>query len=184
MSSHILYNPAVLGHTCKQVVHLISEDMTIAQDHTFVMIGLVRNIEKFHLCFLERLVCLALVTRNTRSNNISPSVSASAALGLDVIPAKHPVVLCVDPAVSTHIAVTSEQSPVRKHDPLILPEIEPFTLDSNDAGSFKIAAGSILTNASAISRDDITHSPSNHVLGVISDSFVMGDPRTGRTRNV
>jgi hypothetical protein len=101
----------------------------------FIVIRLIRNIKKFHTRFLQSLATLLLVTDLASSDNIGPFIDTTQEPGVDVITAQVNTVK-VSSAISTRVAVTSEQSPVRQYNLVMLIEVKTMTPDSDDARSF------------------------------------------------
>jgi F0F1-type ATP synthase gamma subunit len=104
---------------------------------------------------LQTLAALLLIARDASSNNVSPFVNTTVVPRYNVVSTQLRVIVNVDTAVTTYVTVTSKQSLVGQYNFVVLLEVKTFTLNSNDARSFKITLCTIDSIAASISSNNI-----------------------------
>jgi hypothetical protein len=104
---------------------------------------------------LQTLTALLLVTRDARSNNVSPLINTTVVPRYNVVSTQLRVIVNVDTAVAANVTVTSEQSLVSQDNLVVLLEVKTFTLNSNNARSFKITLRTIDSIAASVSSNNI-----------------------------
>jgi len=101
------------GDVAGEEVHLIGQDVPIAEDQVLGLIRNMRRIEELHARLLRSATGLALVTRATGGDDVHPDIATTLDHGYDVVAGQS---LAGEgmAAVATSVAVALEEFAVRE----------------------------------------------------------------------
>ena len=82
---------AVAWEVCQQELHLVASDLPPLEIDVFCMGGAERNGKQLHTRLLRCSACLVIIAAFTGSDDVNPSVLATLAQRVDMIPGQQEI---------------------------------------------------------------------------------------------